>query len=140
MHNVDVNRMFGMVVFTKAGKEIRDKAAAKATTVRAKIKEREERIKRIRKEYKITDAVLVDLMAQAMNDRTALTYANTRPVRGRAATLTTVPAGVVTNITTEQTAMESEREQATRLDLLARNVGLAAEHKLSFDELEFLGF
>ena len=65
-----------------------------------------------------------------------------------------VPAGVVANIVTEKNLIESEREEAKRLELILRNlrtempavdektgafVYKAVVHTLSDEEIEYLG-
>jgi hypothetical protein len=51
-----------------------------------------------------------------------------------------VPAGVVSSLVTESEQIESERQQVRTLELLARNIDPAANHEISFAELEYLGF
>lgn len=64
---MQVNRIDHMFNFRfeKSAQVIREKAKDKITALRAKIEEREVRIKRIREEYKITDAALIDVLEQA---------------------------------------------------------------------------
>lgn len=140
MHNVNIGSMFGRVEFAKPGREIAEKAKAKSEAVREKIEERQGRIARIREEYGITDAVLADVLAQAMHRRGQTYSVSNAPVGRDGSGQVTVPAGVITNLTTEQEYIEEERQQVARLDLLARNIAPDASHKLTFDEMEYLGF
>jgi hypothetical protein len=137
--------MFGLVVFTKPGAQIAKQAKIKSAAVSAKIKEREARIAKIMREYKISERALSEATRnmQATGQMSASNAYNipVRPGRpGKARISSSVPAGVLTNITTERDLIVDEIAQVERLDLLARNVASAAEHKLTFDELDYLGF
>lgn len=155
----DIDHMFNFA-YEKASTEITDKAAHKRGQILAKIEERKGRIKRLRAEYGITDEVLIDLLQQARADaRTAAhsTYTSKARNTGRAldggATEgdVIVPAGIVSNIMTEQDSISGELEQAAKLDLVIRNLvdlpderaGMAGKlrgHRLTAGELVYLGF
>jgi len=139
-----IERMFGLVVFTKPGAQIAKQAKAKSAAVSAKIKEREARIAKIMREYKISERALSEATRLMQAGQMSASNSYNIPVPGRPGKGTkypsSVPAGVLTNITTERDLIVDETAQVERLDLLARNVASAAEHKLTFDELDYLGF
>lgn len=132
-HNI--NHMFGGLLFEKTAKEIVDKANAKVTSLRAKIAERTERVKRLREEYQIDDAALIQLLTQARNEakrpgseKMSYSYSN-RLVGASGAASGAAPeqervvgAGVVNNLLTETDFIEAEKEQIKRLLLIAANL------------------
>ncbi len=145
-----IDNMFNFT-FEKTSEEIKTKATAKVSAIKKKVEERGKRIAATRAEFKITDAVLIDLLQQARaaggNERMSYST-NARDERGGLTEETiTVGAGVVNSILTEQDFINGERAQATKLEIIIRNLadlpdaqGRPRGHKLSFSELTFLGF
>ncbi len=137
--------------FEKSSAEIIDKGNLKVNQIKAKMEERAKRIREVRSEYKITEAVLVDLLQQARaaggSQRMSFST-NARDARGGLTEETiTVGAGVVNMILTEQDFIDAERASIERLSLVVRNLkdlpdqtGAVRGHGMSFDELKFLGF
>ncbi len=140
--------------FEKTTSEIVASCLRKESEIRAKVEEREGRVRKVRAEYKITDSVLIDLLSQARaaskrNDAMLSNYSS-RAVDegGDEPHVVTVGAGVVNMLLTERDFIDGERAQADRLSIVARNLrdfvderGIKREsHRLSFDELRFLGF
>lgn len=141
--------------FEKPSAEIVERAKNKAAMIRHKIEEREIRIKRVREEYKISDAALVDIMAQAreqMQRGAAMLVYNSkvRSDDGREEDVT-IGAGVVNLLLTERDHIEGEKSQVEKLDMIARNLKdlrryapdgkeYTQGHELTAAELKFLGF
>jgi len=155
----DAEHLFHNFTFEKSSKDIVAAATRKRDTVLTKIHEREERLAKIRNEYKITDAALIDIMRQARqqtaSNAVSYSFSNgvpssvpSRDGRGLTEETITIGAGVVNNLLTEQDFIEGEREQIKRLELVIRNLadlptgfeGAIRGHRLSYVELEFLGF
>lgn len=141
--------------FEKTTAEIVAAAQRKEREIRSKIEEREGRVGRIRSEYKITDAVLIDLLSQARaaqkrNDVALMNYSSSVKTQDDdgAMTSVTVGAGVVNMLLTERDFIDGEKSQADRLSMIARNLRdytdergiVRTAHRLSTDELRFLGF
>jgi hypothetical protein len=142
--------------FEKPAAEIVERAKNKAAAIRAKIEEREVRIKRVREEYKISDSMLVDIMAQAREQlqRGAAMLIYNSKVRsddGLREEDVTIGAGVVNLLLTERDHIEGEKSQVERLDMIARNLKdkrryapdgkeYMQGHELNAVELKFLGF
>ena len=156
MHVQETDYMLNFT-YEKTAAEIVDKSKTKSKALRAKVEERRERIKHIRAEYGIDDAVLIDLLQQARaNARNAvMQYTSNAKAGGGAKGLTEdaviVPAGVVNNLMTEQDFITGELEQAAKLDVIIRNLvdfpderrgqeGKMRGHRLTQDELVYLGF
>jgi len=142
--------------FEKPAAEIVERAKDKAVTTRRKIEEREVRIKRVREEYKISDAALVDIMAQARDQmqRGAMALVYNSKVRsddGLREEDVTIGAGVVNMLLTERDHIEGEKSQVEKLDMIVRNLKdlrryapdgkeYMQGHELTAVELKFLGF
>lgn len=142
--------------FEKPAAEIVERAKDKAVTTRRKIEEREVRIKRVREEYKISDAALVDIMAQARDQmqRGAMALVYSSKVRsddGLREEDVTIGAGVVNMLLTERDHIEGEKSQVEKLDMIVRNLKdlrryapdgkeYMQGHELTAVELKFLGF
>jgi hypothetical protein len=113
----------------------------KIKALRAKIAERETRIKRLRDEYKITDVILIELLTQARastkrgEHKMSYTVNSNTPrvqeidaavdetgVKPSAANEFVIGAGVVNNLMTEGDLAQSERDEVDRLSLIARNL------------------
>ncbi len=143
-------------IFEKSAAEIVNKAATKAAAIRQKIEEREVRIRRAREEYKISDAALVDIMAQARDQMqrgaAALIYnTKVRSDDGLHEDDVTIGAGVVNMLLTERDHIEGEKAQVEKLDLIVHNLKDLRRYapdgkeymqgfQLTTIELKFLGF
>ncbi len=150
----DISHLFSRFQYTKSSTEIVEKMKVKMIALRQKIAERTERIAKVRAEYKITDAVLVDLLqqARAASRRDALmSYSSKQKHEGSTGTEEdlVIGAGVVNQLLTENDFIEGETSQASRLELIIRNLkdaerqwsgGRALGWELSEDELRYLGF
>lgn len=147
-----IDRMFNFT-FEKSANDIIGAAVAKATAIRTKIEERGVRIKKMREEHKITDAVLIDIQQQMRaNERAMATvYNSTVKSDGGGEFTVSVGAGVINFILTEYDFISGEKEQVEHLDLMTRNlqdikrrtangIEYIELFKLSYDELKFLGF
>jgi hypothetical protein len=153
MRPEETSYMFNFT-YIKSSTEIIGKAKIKVEALRAKITEREQRILKTRKEYDITDAMLVDLLTQArkqnQNNRASNQTYSVSKTTGSGSQMTeetvTIGAGVVNLLFTEMEFIESEKSEAKRLELIIRNLrdipdqydGLG--HALHESELTYLGF
>lgn len=141
--------------FVKSSAEIAEKMKAKVTSLRLKVEERKGRIKALRAEHKITDTVYINLLEQAReaqkrNDMNRMSYTvkNDTPTKGMQENdELVIGAGVVNFLLTETDFMKSEDTQASRLELIARNLkdhkddhGDTVGHQLAEEELVYLGF
>lgn len=141
--------------FEKTSAEIVEKARTKVDAIRRKIEEREVRIRRAREEYKITDTILLDIMAKArdMQQRGGMiTYTSSVPsAEGAHEEEVTIGAGVVNMLLTERDHIEGEKSQVERLDMILRNLKdlrrfapdgkeYRQGHELTSAELKFLDF
>lgn len=150
MHNVNIRNMFNGIEFEKWGKDIAAKAVQKIAQIEDKIKERETRIAKIRSEFKITENVLLRIIAMSEHSHQTMSYSNGPSLASSPDDEVTqlVPAGEIHNLRTEMKLIESERNQLLRLRLLERNIdkselgSLPAKEPftLNFEELEYLGF
>lgn len=154
---MQVQRIDSIFNFTyeKTATEIVDRAKEKAATIRSKIEEREVRIRRIRQEYKINDAALVDIMAKARDQAKrgeAMFYSSTvKSEDGSGEEEITIGAGVVNMLLTERDHIEGEKANVEKLDMIIRNLKdlrryapdgkeYMQGHQLTTAELKFLGF
>lgn len=141
--------------FRKSSDVITEKMRNKATQLRAKIEERKVRVQRLREEYKITDAVLIDLLEQAREaarkgDVAKMSYSvsnSQHSPKGMQDDNFTIGAGVVNNLLTEGDFIKSEEAAVRKLELIARNLqddedenGKKVGHVLRQEEAEYLGF
>lgn len=146
--------------YTKSSAEILAKMEIKAAALRSKVIEREERVAKVRAEYKITDAVLVDLLRQARAaakrnaDLGARMSYNISSRKGDVDRddideELVIGAGVVDGLLTESDLIEAETSQIARLELIGRNLkdeerewseGRKVGWSLGEDELRYLGF
>lgn len=144
--------------FTKSSVEIIGAMHQKVTALKAKIEERKTRIKALREEHKITDAIYIDLLEQARealkrNDLARMSYSVSAAKNdAKGSTMNqefTVGAGVVNNLLTESDFIRAEEGQVSRLELIARNLqdeerdwsgGRKLGWSLSEAELKYLGF
>lgn len=148
-----IDRMFNFT-FEKTAEEITAAATKKALAIRDKIEERGVRIKKMREEHKITDAVLIDIQQQMRaNERNmAAVYNSTVQSNDGVGEMTvSVGAGVINFILTEADFISGEKTQVEHLDLMVRNLRDVTRRtangttyvelfKLTYDELKFLGF
>jgi hypothetical protein len=137
--------------FEKTAAEVVVAASAKVKQIEEKISEREERIAKIRAEYKIDDKALIDILEKMRKNAgtSAITYSVSNmagPDDGEQQEVT-IGAGLVQLLMTERDLINSETDQVTRLGLLIRNLkdgrdefGNPSGVRLSYEELEFLGF
>lgn len=148
--------MFGFV-YEKTSSAIIEKATAKATSLKAKIEERQAQIAALRKEHGIDDAALVQLLTAARQQQrnAAVNYSYTsNAAAGGGAKMEerTIGAGVVNHLLTENDFIETDKESVKKLELVVRNLrpltryannGTAYtvdEFRLSDEEIRFLGF
>ncbi|WP_224246250.1 hypothetical protein [Hyalangium gracile] len=144
--------MFDSVRYnTKTTPELREAMQKKVKEIVARIADREGRMKRIRDEYQIDAERLAALVIQYQNqDSDFVSYQSQGD-----STRGVVPAGVIANIISEREMIDSERGQIRKMELVLRNLpetelyndprtGAVKSrqplHKLTDDELEFLGF
>ena len=150
----NIDRMFNLT-FEKNADEIIIAATNKAIDIRRKIEERVVRIRKMREEHRITDAVLIDIQNQMRADKQrgmAAVYNSSQALSdGTGEEMISVGAGVINFILTEQDFIGGEKAQVERLDLVTRNlkpitrrtangVEYVELFKLSYEELKFLGF
>jgi hypothetical protein len=148
----DIGNMLNFT-YVKTTKEITDACHKKIAVLGNKIQERKGRLSAMREEYKITDAILIELLQQArkaQNDARQ-TYQTSNMVKGSDGKFTeetfTVGAGVVNMLLTETDFIEGEKKQAEKLTLIVGNLrdvpdenGFFRGHHLSEDALRYLGF
>lgn len=141
---VEIEEMFHHLNFMIAGTKIKEKAKAKLEQLKAKLTERARRIAALRKQYKITDAVWVEILTQRSQSGNRQSYSvsnaftSSAKRRGRVKEQL-VPASGVGAILAEEEQIENEKKQVQRLELIIRNLKPETEHCLSFEELEYLG-
>ena len=148
----NISHLFSFT-FEKSTTEIVEACQKKAHDLRTKMEEREARVTRIRSEYKITDAVLIDLLSQARaaskrNDA-LMNYSSNAAVSNETGVsqTVTVGAGVVNMLLTERDFIDGEKAQADKLSVIARNLRdytdergiVRTSHRLGYDEIRFLG-
>lgn len=154
--------------FEKPSAEIVAKVNDKIAALKQKIAERQSRVAKLREEYGITDAVLIDLLTQAraaikrneprMNySFGSVSLANLKQTLEAAQQEeVTIGAGIVNNLLTENDNIEAEKMQVQRLEMIARNLRDLPDptirvltpgterpmrgHRLSYEEMEYLGF
>ncbi|MFP2929907.1 hypothetical protein ACLESO_32875 [Pyxidicoccus sp. 3LG] len=137
---------------TKTTPEVRQAMQNKLKELATRIEDREGRMKRIRDEYQIDSERLAALVIQYQNrDSEFVSYES----QGGSPRDAVVPAGVIANIIREREMIDSERGQIRKLELVLRNLpetelyndprtgevkSRQPLHKLTDDELEYLGF
>lgn len=145
--------------YRKSAVEIKAKAKDKVAALKDKIEERKGRVRRLREEFKITDAVYINLLEQAREaakrGENRMSYSvslgnQTQAQQGlQEGDSITVGAGTVNALLTENDFIKSEEREAKRLELIVRNLedlptdwsnGVAIGHDLSEADLEYLGF
>lgn len=156
--SMQVQRLDHMFNFTfeKPANEIVAAAVKKAQQIRAKIEERVVRIQEMREQYKVTDAVLVDIINQmrAQGQRRGeerMSYTSNASNDAGEVKEVTIGAGVVNFLLTEQDQIDGEKSQVEKLETIIRNLkdltaysANGAPHivnqTLTYDELKYLGF
>lgn len=145
--------MFDSVRYNiKTTPEIRAAMQRKVKEIASNIEEREARMRRIREEYQIDAERLAALVIQFQNnDSGFVSY----QAQGDSKHAVVVPAGVIANIIREREMIDSERGQIRKMELILRNIpdmelyndlktgevkSRQPLHKLTDEELEFLGF
>lgn len=151
----NIDRMFNNFTYEKSASEVVAAAKKKREEVSNKIEERQRRIRKMREEHKITDAVLIDIQnqmrADAQRGMAAQYTSNTASDDDGRGETVTVGAGVINFILTEQDFIGGEKAQVERLDLMVRNLRDVERRTasgtpyvelfcLSYEELKFLGF
>ena len=144
IHGNMIKSMFSRVKFFKSGQVIKNQAEAKAKQITAKIAERQDRIRKLREDYKITDADMIELLSDQARVRLATVgsyslSSNAPMPRAKDEPERLIPAGLVNNLNTERALIEQEKEQVSRLELIARNIDVNLSHEIDFEELEYLG-
>lgn len=149
-----IDNMFNFT-FEKTAGEIVEAAKKKMIDVHNKIEERGVRIKKMREEHKVTDAVLIDIQnqmrAQLKRGEERMSYTSKVQASGGVEDEVTIGAGVINYLLTEQDHMDGEKAQVERLDTIVRNLrdvtgytangtSYVVKPKLSYDELKYLGF
>jgi hypothetical protein len=153
---MQVQRIDNMFNFTyvKSSTEIIGKAALKIKEIQSKTHEREARVAKLRTEYQITDAVLIDILAKAREQSKngiQMSYSNTVSDDDGEQQEITIGAGAVNMLFTERDFIDGERSQVERLMMIIRNLKdhrkfapdgkeYAHGHELNSAELKFLGF
>lgn len=161
--NHGVEQMF-LMNFEKPAADVRKRVEAQVLRIKNKIEERQARVAKLRAEYSIDDAAMIDLLTQARRNEArgqqagTYSYASNAPVKqGNSATEMVIGAGAVKNLMTEGDAIDREKDQVKHLELYARNVedrphygitsynGPESERPmkgvtLSREEIEFLGY
>lgn len=147
--------MFGSWDYTKNTTDIQGAIKTKVAALREKIGERERRVKMIRDEYKITDAMLIDLLRQAreaqrssLSNMSYQTSAVGSSRGGMHEEVVTIGAGTINNLLTEGDFIEAEKKDIARLELIGRNIkprtkddgSVVDSHRLNIEELRYLGF
>ena len=152
----NIEHLFQNFTYQKPAAEIIVKANEKIISVKAKIEDRAKRVAALRAEYGIDDAALVQLLTAARKNSQAHVYSYTTSATGGGEGRMeekAIGAGVVNNLLTENDFIESEKDQVTRLEMIARNLkpipryaeGNGAvippeDFSLTYEELKFLGF
>lgn len=144
--------------YAKSVDEIQDASLRKIAALKAKIIEREARIVRLRTEFNVSDADMIQLLSQAAQEavsnlRTNATMSYTIGGGSNGGEVRIVGAGLVQNLLTERQLIEQERESVTKLEFVLRNLRPITRHAtnsgaayvidqfdLSESDLEFLGF
>jgi hypothetical protein len=148
--------MFSNFSYEKSIDEIKEAMGKKITFLTNKITEREQRILRLRQEFDISDAELIDLLTQYGNEMVSnsrvsasMSYALNKANGGDQKI---IGAGVVQNLMTEKSLIETEKDSIEKMERISRNLRpvrhitpdgtewFQNSFRLSEDELEYLGF
>lgn len=141
--HANIRSLFTEIKFTKQGSIIKRQAQKKVKQLQAKVKERKERIAKIRSDNEITDADLIELLSEKarhlFSQQGSYTLTNKishdNPNKSEEVT---IAAGVINNINTENNLIGQELEHVQRLGILIRNINPSKVHSISFEELEYL--
>ncbi len=143
--------------YERSSEEICSKMTKKVIELKAKVEERRKRIAGIRSEYKISDAMIIDLLSKArramqQNNMMVVNYSTTavdQDENGMEREVV-VGAGVINGLLTESDFIEAEEAAIDKLTLISRNLRDLTEHeggrsyttghRLSEAELRYLGF
>lgn len=159
MQAINIIHMFGGLSFEKTATEIASKMKEKVGKLRAKVEERQKRIADLRKAHDIDDSDLIQLLQQARKQANSsasqYSYSKSANMGGGKTVMEerSIGAGVVNHLLTESDYIDSEKDQADRLELMASNLrpiprfatGNGAsippeDFALTYDELKYLGF
>ncbi len=163
MHPTNTSHLFSHIQYEKSSDAMKEKIALKLVALRAKVEERTMRIAKLREEYKISDAMLIDLLMQARKAQSRNEARMSYHVSSMASGAENAPAnnekiveigaGTVNNLLTEHDFIESERTQIRDLELMHRNLADLPDerlvvngqlvyrgHMLSAEALQYLGF
>lgn len=148
--------MFGNFAYEKSIDEITAAMGKKIEGLKAKIEDRQQRIVRLRKEFDITDEQMIDLLTQYGNELVSNRTVNVSMSYTTKATNSSeqkiIGAGVVQNLMTEKSLIETEKDSVERMERIVRNLrpirhvtSEGAEwtqttFRLNDDELDYLGF
>lgn len=161
----DVVSLFsGIGYHVKTSAQIRYAMTLKVASLKVKIEERRNRVKDIQEANKLTELQVAELETQYERDKKDRRERQIYATFSNAPTNYTdsgvrqegyIPAGVVAQLVTEKTLLNSEREQIDDLELILRNlqdtervacpqtaewVVREAQHKLSQEALVYLKF
>ncbi|MEO0600658.1 MAG: hypothetical protein AAF211_04425 [Myxococcota bacterium] len=146
------SRLFLRLTYgTKTTEEVREAMTKKLDVLRTRIDERDERMKRIREQYRIDAERLALLVMRFKEDAEFVSYDRQGAAPGEAL----IPAGVIANLVREREMIDAEQDQIDKISLVLRNLRdqepyvdhetgelryRACVHDLGDDELEYLGF
>ena len=116
---------FHNLEFHKRGNEIAYQALKKIKFLKGKIKERQGRVEKICKQHGLTAADFFGNVDEFVNV-TSNSYQ--------------IQAGEQSQLRTESTLIQQEKQELKNIELLARNIDKKRKHKLTFAELEYLEF
>jgi len=151
--------MFSQFSYEKSIDEIKEALAKKVEAYKAKIKDREGRIVKIRKEYDISDADMINLLQQVarqgISNAPISTMSYTIPIEGgtNAEDVRLIGAGVIQSIVTERELIDDETASIKQMERIGRNLRPVTHRTedgqgewvqttwtLRDNELDFLGF
>ena len=116
---------FHNLEFHKKGSEISLQALKKIKYLKGKIKERQGRVEKICKQHGLTAADF---------------FGNVDEFIGSTSNSYQIQAGEQSQLRTESTLIQQEKQELKNIELLARNIDRKKKHKLTFAELEYLEF
>lgn len=147
--------MFSNFSYEKSIDEIKEAMEKKITALTAKIEDRQQRIVRLRKEFDISDAEMIDLLTQYGNELVSNRVVNASisySTKANNGDQKIIGAGVVQNLMTEKSLIETEKDSVEKLERIVRNLRpirhvtnegaewVQTSFRLNEDELEYLGF
>ncbi len=155
MGSPGTRHMFGNFCYEKSIDEIKEKMAEKIAFLKTKIEERLRRIVRLREEFGISDSEMIDLLTQYGNELVSNRVVNTSisyTTKASNGDQKIIGAGVVQNLMTEKSLIETEKDSVEKMERISRNLRpvrhitpdgaewFQTSFRLSEDELEYLGF